>query len=152
MSQNYITKEGLEKLKEELKFLQRTKRKEISERLQKCLAFGDLTENAEYHETKEEQDFMEGRVLELEEAIRNAVTVSGEKNKDWVQVGSTILVSLGSQKEKFKIVGAEEAHPLEGKISANSPLGKAALNKRSGEVVLVQTPQGKLEYKILKIE
>jgi len=147
MSQNYITKEGLEKLKEELKFLQRTKRKEISERLQKCLAFGDLTENAEYHEA-----FMEGRVLELEEAIRNAVTVSGEKNKDWVQVGSTILVSLGSQKEKFKIVGAEEAHPLEGKISANSPLGKAALNKRSGEVVLVQTPQGKLEYKILKIE
>src|SRR3989338_1578004 len=136
MDNKSLTREGLEKLKEELEHLKDVKRREIAERLEKCLAFGDLSENAEYHETKEEQAFMEGRVLELEEAIRNAVTVSGEKNKDWAQVGSTILVSLGSQKEKFKIVGAEEAHPLEGKISANSPLGKAALNKRSGEVVL----------------
>ncbi len=148
----YLTLQGLEKLKEDLKNLKEVKRKEIAERLEKCISFGDLTENAEYHETKEEQAFMEGRILELEEIIRNAVIIPNEKQKDWVEVGSTILVSSGHQKEKFKIVGAEEANPLEGKISANSPLGKALLKKTKGEAVLVQTPEGNLEYKILKIE
>ena len=150
--ERYLTPEGLEKLKEELRFLKEVKRKEIAERLEKCISFGDLTENSEYHEAKEEQAFVEGRILELEEMIRNASIISTARQKDLAQIGSTILVSAGSKKEKFIIVGAEEANPLEGKISANSPLGKALLNKAKGEVVLVSTPESKLEYKILKIE
>jgi len=132
--------------------LKEVKRKEIAERLEKCIAFGDLTENAEYHETKEEQAFIEGRILELEELVRNAIVVSEEKDKMYAQVGSTVLVSTGPKKEEFKIVGVEEANPLEGKISINSPLGKAFLNQPKGAVVEVRTPKGITQYKILKIE
>ena len=150
--EEYLTREGLEKLNNELGYLKETKRKEIAERLEKSLAFGDLTENAEYHETKEEQAFIEGRILELEELVRNAIVVSEEKDKTYAQVGSTVLVSVGSAKEKFKIVGTEEANPLEGKISTNSPLGKAFLNQPKGAVIEVKTPKGITQYKILKIE
>ena len=152
MDNKSLTREGLEKLKEELEHLKDVKRREIAERLEKCLAFGDLSENAEYHETKEEQAFMEGRHLELEQIIRDAVILSSEKQKDLAQIGSTVLVSIGARKEKFKIVGAEGANPLEGKISINSPFGKAGLNKTMGALVIVQTPQGQVNYKILKIE
>lgn len=151
--ENYLTREGLEKLKKELETLKGAKRQEIAERLEKCLAFGDLTENAEYHETKEEQAFVEGRILELEELIRNATVVSEKKdNKMYAQVGSTVLVSSGSKKEEFKIVGVEEADPVAGKISINSPLGQAFFNQPKGTIVEVQTPKGIAQYKILKIE
>ena len=151
MSKEYLTFEGLEKLKKELEYLKTVKRKEIAQRLEKCLAFGDLTENAEYSEAKEAQAFLEGRILELEDLIRNAVIID-EKQKGSVQIGSTVLVSTDEKKEKFKIVGAEEANPLEGKISSDSPLGKTLLNKSKGAIVEVDTPQGKIQYKILKIE
>src|SRR3990167_4607996 len=124
--EKYITAEGLEKLKKELIYLKETKRKEISERLEKSIAFGDLTENSEYHETKEAQGFLEGRILELEDLLQNAVIMPSEKQKNHAaQIGSTILVSVGKEKEKFTIVGAEEANPLEGKVSVESPLGQA---------------------------
>lgn len=152
MTDKHLTREGSEKLKEELKFLKETKRKEIAERLEKCLAFGDLSENAEYHETKEEQAFVEGRILELEQTVRDAVILSDEKQNHFAQIGSTVLVSVGSRKEKFKIVGAEGANLFEGKISVNSPVGKAVINRKAGEDILVQTPQGQIHYKILKIE
>src|SRR3989344_331812 len=148
----YLTREGLEKLKKELAYLKGDKRKEIAERLEKSLAFGDLTENAEYHETKEEQAFIEGRILELEDLVRNAVIVPAEKDKMYAQVGSTVLVSSGAKKEEFKIVGAEEASPLEGKISIKSPLGQAFFNQPKGAVIEVKTPKGIAQYKILKIE
>ena len=151
MPKEYLTFEGLEKLKKELEYLKTVKRREIAQRLEKCLAFGDLTENAEYSEAKEAQAFLEGRILELEDLIRNAVIID-EKQKDYVQISSTVLVSTDEKKEKFKIVGAEEANPLEGKISSDSPLGKALLNKSKGAIVEVDTPQGKIQYKILKIE
>lgn len=150
--EKYVTREGLEKLKKELDYLKSMKRKEIAERLEKCLAFGDLTENAEYHETKEEQAFVEGRILELEELVRNAVIAVEEKDRMYAQVGSTVLVSAGSDKEEFKIVGAEEADPIAHKISVNSPIGKAFLNQMKGAVVEVRTPKGITQYKILKIE
>ena len=150
--QKYVTAEGLEKLKKELTYLKEVKRKEIAERLESCIAFGDLTENAEYHETKEAQAFLEGRILELEDIVNNAIVVPSNKKKGLAQIGSTILVKAGSIKEKFKIVGAEEADPLAGKISADSPLGQALLNQPKGVVVEVPTPGGKLQYKILKIE
>lgn len=148
----YLTQEGLEKLKQELEYLKETKRKEIAERLEKCIAFGDLTENSEYQETKEEQAFVEGRILELEDLIGNAVITSQTRQRMYAQVGSTILVGTGWKKERFKIVGAEEADPLEGKISVDSPIGKAFLNQQKGAVVEVHTPQGNVQYKILKIE
>lgn len=150
--EKYVTREGLEKLNKELDYLKIMKRKEIAERLEKCLAFGDLTENAEYHETKEEQAFVEGRILELEELVRNAVIAVEEKDKMFAQIGSTVLVSAGQNKEEFKIVGAEEADPIAHKISVNSPIGKAFLNQMKGAVVEVKTPKGITQYKILKIE
>lgn len=149
--EKYLTPEGLEKLKKELKYLKEVKRKEIAERLEKSIAYGDLTENSEYHETKEAQGFLEGRILELEDLLNNAVVIE-EKQKGVVQIGSTILVKAGSEKERFRIVGAKEANPLEGKISADSPLGKAILNQTKGVMVEVETPQGRVQYKILKIE
>lgn len=142
MSKKHLTLEGLNKLKGELKELKEVKRKEVAERLEKCLAFGDLAENSEYHETKEAQAFLEGRILEIEDLINDAAIVSG----------STILVKTRIRKEKFEIVGAEEANPLEGKISVDSPLGKALLNQPKGAIVEVNAPQGKIQYKILKIE
>ena len=150
--QKYLTPEGLEKLKKELEHLKNIKRKEIAERLEKCISFGDLTENAEYHETKEAQAFIEGRILELEDLIRNAVVAPEGGDGLYAQVGSTVLVSSGSGKEEFKIVGVEEADPLAGKISINSPLGKAFLNQMKGAVIEVKTPKGIAQYKILKIE
>ena len=150
--EKYLTLEGLGKLKKELEHLKNVKRKEIAERLEKSIAYGDLSENAEYYDTKEAQAFLEGRILELEDLIGNAIIMPLEKKKGMVQIGSTILVKAGSDKEKFKIVGAEEADPLSGKISVDSPLGKALLSQSKGVIVQVNTPQGKLQYKILKIE
>ncbi|OGZ24506.1 MAG: transcription elongation factor GreA [Candidatus Nealsonbacteria bacterium RIFCSPLOWO2_01_FULL_43_32] len=149
--EKYLTPDGLEKLKKELTELKTVKRQEIAERLEKSIAYGDLTENSEYHETKEAQGFLEGRILELEDLMNNA-TVVEERQSGLAQIGSTILVEVGSDKEKFKIVGAEEANPLEGKISIDSPLGKAILNKTKGTMVEVPAPGGKTRYKILKIE
>ena len=148
----YLSPAGLEKLKKELDYLRNVKRQEIAKTLEKCLAFGDLSENAEYHETKEAQAFVEGRILELENLIQDAIVVTGREKNGLAQVGSTILVQTGQAKETFKIVGAEEANPLEGKISADSPLGQAILNQPKGSVILVNTPHGKSQYKILKVE
>ena len=150
--EKYFTQEGFEKLKRELSYLKIVKRREIGERLARCISYGDLTENAEYHETKEAQGFLEGRILELENLIENAVIAPLEKKKGLAQIGSNILVKTGREKERFKIVGAEEASPLDGKISIDSPLGRALLNQSKGVIVEVPTPEGKLQYKILKID
>lgn len=150
--EKYITAEGLEKLKKELAYLKETKRREIAERLEKCISFGDLAENSEYHETKEAQGFLEGRILELEDLIKNVVIVSDEIKNQFAQVGSTVLVKAGEATEEFKIVGVEEANPIEGKISVDSPLGKALINKPKGVVVEIKTPGGRMQYKIVKIE
>ncbi len=148
----YITKEGLEKLKKELEYLKTVKRKEIAERLEKAISFGDLSENAAYHEAKEAQAFLEGRILELQEAINNSAIISEEKKKDIVDIGSTVLLEQNGEKLKFQIVGAQEANPSEGKISNESPLGKALLNRKKDEIIEVETPSGKIKYKIKKIE
>lgn len=148
----YITPEGLEKFKKELQELKEVKRKEIAASLERASSFGDLTENAEYHEAKEAQAFLEGRILELEDLIKNAVLIQEEHSKKYAQLGSTILVSADWGKEKFTIVGGNEANPLEGKISPESPLGKAVLNQPVGAFIEVDAPQGKIRYKILKIE
>lgn len=150
--EKYITAEGLEKLKKELIYLKETKRKDIAERLEKCISFGDLTENSEYHETKEAQGFLEGRILELEDIVKNAVIVPEEIKNQLAQIGSTVLVKAGDATAEFKIVGVEEANPIEGKISIDSPLGKALINQPKGVIVEINTPGGRMQYKIVKIE
>ncbi|MBZ9578664.1 transcription elongation factor GreA [Patescibacteria group bacterium] len=152
----YLTPEGLEKLKKELNYLKKVKRKEIAKRLKETASLGDLSENAAYQETKEAQGFLEGRILELKNLIKEAKVVKKIDRTGWVQIGSTVLLSSNSEnpiaQEKFKIVGTVEANPLEGKISIDSPLGKALLDKPEGAVVTVETPDGKIKYKIIKIE
>ena len=147
----YFTREGLEKLKNELNTLKTEKRAEIAEKLKKAISYGDLSENADYSEAKEQQAFIEGRILELDALIKNAQVVSRNSRVGWVQVGSIVLVKTDGTQEKFKIVGAEEASPLQGKISIESPMGKAFLNKPEGAIIKVSAPQGNIQYKILKI-
>jgi len=147
----YLTAEGLEKLKKELDYLKRIKRKEIAERLKRTASFGDLKENAAYHEAKEAQGFLEGRVSELEDIIRSALVVK-KKEAGIIQVGSMVLVSFNGNKEKFQIVGPGEINPKEGKISYQSPLGKALLGKSVGVEVEIENLKNKIQYKILKIE
>ncbi len=147
----YLTPEGLEKLKKELNELRGPKRKEIAEKLKVAISFGDLSENASYQEAKEEQMFLEGRIAELEEKLRD-VCVQKKEKSGWVQIGSVVFVSSNSHKEKFEIVGANEANPIAGKISYNSPLGKILMDKPEGAQVEIKTPEGKTKYKIVKIE
>ena len=139
-------------MKKELDYLKTVKRKEIRERLERAIAFGDLTENAAYHEAKEAQGFLEGRILDLGEEIRNSVIISDEKKKDLVSIGSTVTLEKNGEKLKFKIVGVQETDPTGGKISNESPLGRAILDRKKGEIVEVETPSGRTKYKILKIE
>lgn len=148
----YLTLEGLEKFKKELNYLKTVKRKEIAERLRHTASFGDLSENFAYRETKEAQFFLEGRILELEETVRNTKIIEKKKQADRVQIGSTVLVVSNNKKGKFRIVGSEETNPEQGQISYQSPLGKALLGKSVGAKVKIETPTGKIEYKILKIE
>ena len=148
----YISAEGLEKLKEELHQLKTTRRQEIAARLEHAKSLGDLSENAEYQETKEEQTLLERQISELEEMIRNAVVIKAERPLDVVTVGSTVVVDSGHGPETYKIVGSEEAKPAEGKISNESPLGKGFLNKRVGNKAEIKTPSGMIEYKILEIK
>ena len=147
----YISAEGLGKLKDELQNLKTTRRQDIAARLEHAKSLGDLSENAEYQETKEEQALLERQIIELEDMIRNAVVIKSDRPMDVVSVGSTVVVDMGRGPETYKIVGSEEAKPVEGKVSNESPLGKAFLNRRVGDDVDVKTPGGMIEYKILEI-
>jgi len=147
----YISAEGLEQLKKELEELKK-RRQEIAKRLEDAKNLGDLSENAEYQEAREDQAFNEGKIVELTQMVRDAVIINKSKNKDVVRVGSTVEVKSDNGPQAFTIVGSEEASPLEGKISNESPLGKCFLGKKRGEEVVVETPRGKVKYKILAIE
>ncbi len=147
----YFTAEGLKKLKEELEYLETVKRKEISERIKYAAAFGDLSENAAYDEAKDAQGFVEGRIIELKEIISQAKVVSKKENGR-VQVGSTVLVGSNGEENKFKIVAPEEVDIMAGKISYQSPLGSALLNKEKSDKIKVKTPEGDKIYKIIKVE
>lgn len=150
---SYITKEGLEKLQKELEYLKTVKRKELTERFQKAISFGDLSENFDYHNAKEEQAMLERRIAEIEETLANSKVLSeNSSNNGVVQVGSKVTVQVGKEKITFTITGSQEANPLENKISADSPLGQALLGKKKGDTASVETPSGKTVYKILEIK
>lgn len=155
MTTNYLTAEAYKKLKEELEYLRKVKRKEIAQRVQEAKELGDLSENADYQKAKEDQAALESRIIELEEFLKRAAIIQPKKT-DRVEIGSIIEVENLSQstskKQVFTIVGSHEAQPLEGRISNESPLGKAFLGKKVGEIADVETPKGKVQYKILKIK
>lgn len=150
--QTYLTPEGAAKLQAELTELTGPKREELSKRLRSAIQMGDLSENADYHKAKEDQAFLEGRIQEIEAVLRNAVIIE-KSHGDVVTVGSTITVQeAGFEPETYYMVGAKEADPRNGRISNESPIGKALLDHKVGDVVEAETPGGKLKFKILKVE
>jgi transcription elongation factor GreA len=154
MPNNFLTKEGYQKLQDELDYLRTAKRQEVANRLHEAMEGGELIENAEYEAAKNEQAFVEGRIQELEMLLATAKIIeeNGRKKSDIVQVGSKVTIKEGNfEAEMYTIVGAAEANPREGKISNESPIGKAILNHKVGETVKVETPGGTYNVKILKI-
>lgn len=152
--QPYLTAEGAAKLKVELARLKGFEREEIAKRLRAAIQMGDLSENADYSKAKEDQSFLEGRIQELEYLLHNAVIVDeNNRNSDSVQVGVRVTIQEGSEDpETFHLVGAKEADPRNGKISNESPFGRALMGGKVGETVEAETPGGTVRLKILKIE
>ncbi len=152
MNKNFTTAEGFEKIKQELERLRSKRKGEITERLKQAKEFGDLSENAEYFEAQEEQARIENRIAELEELIKNTTIIQKAPAGGMVKIGSTIEVFKDGAVKKFTIVGSNEANPEEGLISNESPLGKAFLGCQVDDEVEVETPRGKVRYKILSIQ
>jgi transcription elongation factor GreA len=149
----YLTPEGEKKLKAELAELTGPRREELSKRLRSAIQMGDLSENADYHKAKEDQGFLEGRIQEIEAILRTAVIIE-KTDSDMVTVGSHITVQeVGfDDPETYHLVGAKEADPRNGKISNESPIGRALIDHKVGDVVEAETPGGRIKFKILKIE
>ena len=154
--QSVITPEGLEKLKEEIDHLSTAKRREVAERIKEAREFGDISENAEYDDAKNEQALLEQRIAQLEERLRSATVIdAGDLSTEAVMIGSVVHVK--DQKtdvsQKFQIVGSTEADPLEHKLSNESPIGKALIGRKRNDIVEVEVPRGpKKKLKITKIE
>lgn len=149
-----LTRGGLEKLEKELFFLKSVKRKEIAARIKEAITFGDITDNSEYEDAKNEQAFVEGRIITLEKILRRArILEKGDSNNNFVSVGSTVkLKDLDTNREyTYTIVGSAEADPVENKISNESPVGRAILGLKSGEEVEVKVPAGSLNTRSSKL-
>jgi len=148
-----LTKGGLKKLQEEMDFLKNVRRKEISSRLKEAISYGDLSENSEYEEAKNEQAFIEGRIIELENKIKNARIIKGHSTQS-VQIGSVVSIRKAGAKDKeeYTIVGTTEADPFENKISNDSPIGGAIMEKMVGDKVQVNTPAGMMRYEIVGLK
>ena len=153
MQRTLVTREGLEKMHKELDELRSTKRAEIAQRLKAAIAMGDLSENSEYDEAKNAQAFLEGRILQLEQQIRTAQVIE-KVAKDRVDVGSTVLIEDMEEhlQEKVTIVGSTESNPFEGRISNESPVGRALMGAKAGDTVEAEAPNGVLKYKVISIE
>jgi len=147
----YVSREGLEKLRAEHDEMIAVKRPEIATRISEAKEHGDLSENAEYEEAKNEQAFVEGRIAELEHKIKSAVLIDEEHSLDHVSLGSTVGVETGDEMASFTIVGSTEAKPGEGRISNESPVGRALLGRRVGERVVVKVPAGDVVYTVRSI-
>jgi transcription elongation factor GreA len=153
MSQHYLTPEGEEKLQAELADLKGPRREELSQRLRSAIQMGDLSENADYHKAKEDQGFLEGRIQELETILRSAVLIETNANKEAVFIGSRITIQESDfDPETYHLVGPTEADPRKGRISYESPIGRALMDKKVGDVAEAETPGGMIKFKILKIE
>ncbi len=149
--QIYLSKENIEKLKKQLGDLKNIKRKEIAVRIQEAKDLGDLSENAEYSAAKGEQAFNEGKILELENNLRNAVMIVGDAPKDKISINSKIKVRLNEKEEEYTIVGDNDIDPVNKKISYRSPLGQSFLGKRAGDTGEIKVPKGIIKFKIITI-
>jgi transcription elongation factor GreA len=147
----YLSKEGLTKLRSELDEMISVKRPEVANRIHDAKEHGDLSENAEYEDAKNEQAFVEGKIQTLEALIKNATIIDENHSTEHVQIGSTVSVESPDGSETFTIVGSAEAKPGEGRISNESPVGRALLGKRKGDKILVRVPAGDFSYKIVSI-
>lgn len=152
MTKIQLTQKGYEDLKIEHQELVKNKKPQAVDRLQKARAMGDLSENSEYTAAKEELAFVEGRVREIDEILNNAEVVENNSAGDLVQVGSSVTVQANGKNDLFQIVGEFEADPMNKKLSQNSPIGQALINKKVGDLVEVNIPAGKVQYKIIKIK
>ena len=150
----YLTAEGIRELREELDRLVHVKRPALAERLHKAIQQGDLSENADYIAAKEEQGFLEGRIQHIEAMLRNAILIEENSSSGQVALGSrvTIVEDGSDEQETFRIVGPVEADPLSGKISNESPLGRALMGHRAGDVVVVAAPAGETTFQIVTVE
>ncbi|OEF95798.1 transcription elongation factor GreA [Desulfuribacillus alkaliarsenatis] len=150
-----LTPDGLKKLEDELEQLKSVKRREVAERIKVAISYGDISENSEYEDAKNEQAFIEGRIITLEKMLRNAKIINNDDvDVNLVSVGSTVIVKdleFGDDLE-YKIVGSAESDPLAQKISNESPLGKALLGKSKGDTIEVSAPAGIIKYEILDIK
>lgn len=147
-----ITKIGFEALKKELDELVNIKRPKVVDRLSNARLQGDLTENSDYHNAKDELEFLDGRISELETVTRQALVITDSRNGDGISLGTKVTLKMGGSEQVFNIVGEWEADPSEKKISHTSPLGQALLGRKKGEKVEVEAPAGKVIYEILSIE
>lgn len=148
----YLTKEKYQDLEKELQNLKTVRRKEVAEQLQYAKGMGDLSENAEYHEARDEQAKVEHRISQIENVLKNAEIVDHKKSTE-VEVGSEVVIQKKGSKDKqtFTIVGSEEADMIAGKISNQSPMGMSLIGKKKGETFEFKTPKGKTEYKIVNV-
>ncbi len=150
--EHYLTAKKLEELKAELEQFKTVRRLEVADRLKRAKELGDLSENSEYMEARDEQQFVESHILELEETIKNASLIKPTHGTKAVQIGTSFEVDKAGKTYRYTIVGADEAKPEEGFISNESPLGKAFLGKKLGDVLAIKTPGGEVSYKIKNIE
>ncbi len=149
----YLTPEGAEKMREELQDMKTRQRDELAKRLRFAIQQGDLSENADYHKAKEDQGFLEGKIREYEEILAGARIIDKGNVNGMVDVGSTVTIKEGSYpEEKYYMVGPREANPREGRISHESPIGKALMGHKAGDSVTVETPGGKMQLKIISVE
>ena len=150
----YLTLEGLKQIEDEVANLKTTRREEIAAKLETAIKQGDLKENADYHDPKEEQGFIEGRIRQLEDSLRRAKVIDNRGPANVVRVGSTVTVTeVGvDEEETYVIVGAHEADPTRGRISNISPIGSALLGAKKGQTVRAETPAGLIEFQVVRIE
>ena len=153
VNKTVVSAEGLRLMEEKLKYMTTVRRAEVAEHLNIARGFGDLSENAEYDEAKDEQAKLEADIIELEAALRNVIVIDGEISTDAVNVGTTVRVLYLDEgdEEEFTIVGARESDPMNNKISNESPVGSALLGHKAGDIVTVEAPDGEYELKILEI-
>jgi transcription elongation factor GreA len=153
MSDIILTPQGLKKLQAELSELKNERLPDLAKRIAEAKELGDLSENAEYQEAKDEQGFVARRIIEIEQILRSATVADTAKiNFTEVEIGNKVEVECDGSTFLYEIVGANEANPAEGKISNDSPLGQAFLGKKKGDEVFVDVPRGKLKYKIMAIK
>ncbi len=148
----YITKEGLERVQKELRELRTIRRKEVADRIEKAKELGDLSENAEYAEAKDEMSFVEGRILELQNTVNRSITIEKQRETNAVMIGSTVVIQTNGKEKTYTVVGSNEADPLHGRISNETPLAQALLGKCVGDAIEVKVPAGKILYTILSIK